>query len=87
MFLIGLFHFQSHVFTGQSLLHKVKEASRRSKLHREELNELQQLIPAPSLSVWRLEIELWEEDDTQPNLFEAVWFVSHFLYSFVQTDI
>jgi hypothetical protein len=30
-FLTTLFHSQSHVFTGQSLLHKVKEASRRAQ--------------------------------------------------------
>ncbi|KAG2110058.1 hypothetical protein BD769DRAFT_1630385 [Suillus cothurnatus] len=56
---------------GQSLLHKVKEASRRAKLHREELNELEQSIPAPSLAVWKSEIERWEEDNTQPNPFES----------------
>lgn len=71
MFLTGLFHFESHVFKGRSLLRKVKEASRRSKLHREELNELQQSIPAPSLSVWKSEIESWEEENTQPNPFES----------------
>jgi len=32
-FLTTLFHSQSHVFTGQSLLRKVKEALRRAKLH------------------------------------------------------
>lgn len=70
-FLTGLFHSQSHVFPGQSMLRKVKEASRRAKLHREELNELQQSIPASSLSVWKSEIEAWEEDNTQPNPFES----------------
>ncbi|KAG1892033.1 hypothetical protein F4604DRAFT_1875514 [Suillus subluteus] len=56
---------------GQRMLRKVKEASRRAKLHREELNELQQSIPAPSLAVWKSEIERWEEDNTQPNPFES----------------
>lgn len=70
-FLTGLFHLQSHIFTGQRMLRKVKEASRRAKLHREELSELQRSIPASSLSVWKLEIEAWEEDSTQPNPFES----------------
>ncbi|KAG1784380.1 uncharacterized protein HD556DRAFT_1435459 [Suillus plorans] len=56
---------------GQRMLRKVKEASRRAKLHREELSELQRSIPASSLSVWKLEIEAWEEDSTQPNPFES----------------
>ncbi|KAG2138440.1 uncharacterized protein EDB93DRAFT_1242126 [Suillus bovinus] len=54
-----------------SMLRKVKEASRRAKLHREELDKLQQSIPASSLSMWKSEIEAWEEDNTQPNPFES----------------
>ncbi|KAG1775873.1 hypothetical protein EV702DRAFT_972290, partial [Suillus placidus] len=64
---------------GQSMLRKVKEASRRAKLHQEELNKLQQSIPASSLSMWKLEIEAWEEDNAQPNPFESR--VTHKLFS------
>ncbi|KAG1857820.1 hypothetical protein F4604DRAFT_1882980 [Suillus subluteus] len=36
-----------------------------------KLNELQRSIPASLLSVWKSEIEAWEEDSTQPNPFES----------------
>ncbi|KAG1720806.1 hypothetical protein EDB19DRAFT_1898410 [Suillus lakei] len=36
-----------------------------------KLNELQQSIPASSLSMWKLEIEAWEEDNAQPNPFKS----------------
>ncbi|KAG2035436.1 hypothetical protein BDR03DRAFT_934910 [Suillus americanus] len=46
-------------------------SAKSKKLHQEELDKLQQLILASSLSVWKSEIEAWEEDNTWPNPFES----------------
>ncbi|KAG1796573.1 uncharacterized protein BJ212DRAFT_1592119 [Suillus subaureus] len=59
------------VASSEWMLHKIKQASSRSKLHREELHELGHTIPALSLSAWRSEIIAWEEDHTKPNPFRS----------------
>ncbi|KAG1812343.1 hypothetical protein EV424DRAFT_1473566 [Suillus variegatus] len=67
----GDWNWKKITMLGEQMLHKIKQASSRSKLHREELHELERTIPALSLSAWRSEIILWEEDHTKSNPFES----------------
>ncbi|KAG1846721.1 hypothetical protein C8R48DRAFT_750579 [Suillus tomentosus] len=67
----GDWNWKKITILGQQMLRKIKQASSRAKVHREELHELERTIPAPSLSAWRSEIIAWEEDHTKPNPFES----------------
>ncbi|KAG1817907.1 hypothetical protein EV424DRAFT_1472791 [Suillus variegatus] len=67
----GDWNWKKITILGRQMLRKIKQASSRAKVHREELHELERIIPAPSLSAWRSEIIAWEEDHTKPNPFES----------------
>ena len=58
------------VYTGLSLLRKMKEALPQRAEHTHNLHQLESIIDPSQLATWRAEVEAWEADNGKPNPFE-----------------
>jgi hypothetical protein len=58
---------------GHTLLHKISDAIKWKKEHGKGLAELERTIQPMLILQWRKEVEAWEEDSSQPNLFESCY--------------
>jgi hypothetical protein len=56
---------------GRTFLHKISDAIKWKKEHGEGLAELERTIQPMLILQWRKEVEAWEEDSSQPNLFKS----------------
>ncbi|KAG1800650.1 hypothetical protein EV424DRAFT_1474814 [Suillus variegatus] len=67
----GDWNWKKTTMLGHTLLHKLKEAAAAARAHREELAELEDAIDTSTLALWRVDVEAWEEDNTNANPFES----------------
>ncbi|KAG2058310.1 hypothetical protein BDR06DRAFT_980537 [Suillus hirtellus] len=56
---------------GRTLLHKIGDAIKLKREHREALGELEKTIKLTLILQWMREVEAWENDNSQHNPFES----------------
>ncbi|KAH7919139.1 hypothetical protein BV22DRAFT_1134058 [Leucogyrophana mollusca] len=67
----GDWNWKKVVALGRTMLRKSNEALKESASQRLALQELEAALPEQDVKAWRIEVEAWENDQSQPNPYET----------------